>query len=460
MRVRGERTFVTAAFVLYAAVTLFVALAHECWRDEADPWLLIRDGGVSTMLERTGFVGMPALWYLAIAPLVELGLPYRSMTLLNLAFAWAASLLFLVHAPFPRWFRALFVFSYYLSFEYAVIARPYALGLLLLFTALALWPVRTERASALAVAIALVANATPHFLLIAAVLGALSFAEIRFRQPLALAIMLAGGALSVYQLLPPATAPADHIVRGFSLSGPFAAAAQCFLPGFPPWVGVIAAGVVLATTTRSIGARVAPQLFLWLALAGMGFIVTFVWMGGRRHAGLIAVIIVSAVWLAKVYGGEARGAVLAIGVTLVLAVAFAASTWWQELTEPFSGAAEMAAFLRRHDLDAVPIAAHRAAPAEALLPYLEPRTFFFPAEHRTGSYMLWDRGYRAARPTTSAEAVEIAARAFDGRDYLLLLNAELTQARGYRLLYRTAAPFGHPDEQYWLYAPSNEVNGR
>jgi hypothetical protein len=87
MTSRGERWFVAVVFVLYAAATLAVALHHEPWRDEADPWLLIRDGRVSTMLARTGWAGMPALWYLALAPVVKLGLPYEAMTLLNLAFA-------------------------------------------------------------------------------------------------------------------------------------------------------------------------------------------------------------------------------------------------------------------------------------------------------------------------------------------------------------------------------------
>ncbi|MEA2464906.1 MAG: hypothetical protein QOJ98_2653, partial [Acidobacteriota bacterium] len=167
---RPERWFIAVVFGLYAAITLVVALHHEPWRDEADPWLLIRDGGVLTMLARTGYVGMPALWYLAVTPLVKLGLPYGSMTLLNLAFAWAAALLFLIAAPFPRYVRALFVFSYFAAYEYSVLARPYALAMLLLFCALAAWRNRAARPMPFAISVALLANATPHTLILGAML--------------------------------------------------------------------------------------------------------------------------------------------------------------------------------------------------------------------------------------------------------------------------------------------------
>ena len=44
----NERRFVAIVFVSYAALTLFTAQHHERWRDEADVWLLMRDGGFGT----------------------------------------------------------------------------------------------------------------------------------------------------------------------------------------------------------------------------------------------------------------------------------------------------------------------------------------------------------------------------------------------------------------------------
>lgn len=51
----------------------------------------------------------------------------------------AASLLMLQRAPFPVFHRAAFVFGYYVRHEYSVLTRPYALSLLFLMVAAALY---------------------------------------------------------------------------------------------------------------------------------------------------------------------------------------------------------------------------------------------------------------------------------------------------------------------------------
>ena len=194
----NERRFVAIVFVSYAALTLFTAQHHERWRDEADVWLLMRDGGFGTMFARTGYVGSPALWYLLVGVLVKLGLPYGSMTILNVVIAWAAVLLFLIAAPFPRTLRALFAFSFYPAYEYAVIGRQYALLMLLFFGALA---ARRNHPMAFAGCLALLANTTLHGLIFALILGALYV-----RSRAAAAVVLLGCVLAIVQLMPPANA--------------------------------------------------------------------------------------------------------------------------------------------------------------------------------------------------------------------------------------------------------------
>src|SRR3712207_6855820 len=40
---RSTRIVLASAFALHVAITLWTALHHEAWFDEADPWLLMRD---------------------------------------------------------------------------------------------------------------------------------------------------------------------------------------------------------------------------------------------------------------------------------------------------------------------------------------------------------------------------------------------------------------------------------
>lgn len=451
MEARNERRFIAVVFGLYAVLTLVTALHHERWRDEADVWLLLRDGGVSTMLERTGYVGSPALWYLLVAPLAKLGLPYGSMTILNLVIAWMAMLLFLIAAPFSRLLRTLFIFSFYPAYEYAAIARQYALLMLLFFAALAAWPSRVEHPLRFAICVALLANTTLHGLILAGVLGVLYLKERRLASPGALALMLGGGLLSALQLMPPADAPSQHVLRGFDPSNAAIAIGNAFFPGVPLVVGVIGGTAVLATVFLSIG-RV-PRMFLAVSVAALLCVYVFVWFGALRHSGLIMLAAIGALWLSGTPARRRRSALLyvAFGVSTAVAVV----TCVQEIREPFSGAREMAAYLETHGLEKADIAAHRATPAAAVLAYLPPRRFYYAGMQRDGSYMLWDDTQRQGARTSYHAAAALAQRHFGGRPHLLLWNDTLPDAerRGYRLLHATAAtPFRVRDERFLLYA--------
>lgn len=439
--VNGERRFIALVFCLYAALTLVVALHHERWRDEADVWLLLRDGGVETMLARTGSVGSPVLWYLLVGLLVKLGLPYGSITVLNLAIAWAAVLLFLIAAPFSRLTRALFAFSFYPAYEYAAIARQYALLMLLFFAALT---ARRRHPMLFAICVALLANTTVHGLILAVILGVLYV-----RSRAALAVLLLGCALSVVQLMPPADAPAGHVLRGFSPGNAPFAIGNAFLPNLPFAMAAVGGAAVWIAVLLAVG-RV-PRIFLIAATGALLCVYVFVWFGALRHSGLILLAAIGALWLDTYEsGGDHRTPLLfdiAFGVSAVVAIA----TSVQEIRKPFSAAPEMAEYLETHGLAEADIVAHRAAPAAAVLAYLPPRRFHYAGMQQDGSYMLWDEAQRrGARMSYEAAALIARKRGTS----LLLLNDELPNAerRGYRLLYATGTPFRVRDERFLLYA--------
>ncbi|HYK03564.1 MAG TPA: hypothetical protein VE974_17540 [Thermoanaerobaculia bacterium] len=453
---RQERWFVAVVFGLYAAITLAVALHHEPWRDEADPWLLIRDGGVLTMLSRTGYVGMPALWYLAIAPLVKLGLPYVSMTLLNLAFAWAAALLFLIAAPFPRPVRALFVFSYFMAYEYSVIARPYALAMLLLFCALATWRHRATRPMPFAFSVALLANATPHTLILGAMLGAAFLYDRGLKARAPLAVMLLGGMLSFVQLAPPADAPEGHVLRGASATRVASAVSSAFFPHLSVRGGWLLGALVIGGAALAIGNRAAPQIFLWGSLALLSVLYGLVWMGGVRHGGPVLLAVLGALWLAQLERPlRAEGEVIwLVAAVLALACVSSVRMWIDDVNQPFSGSKELAEHLKRTGLERQEIAAHRPPHGEAVLPYLlGGKKLYYAGMEQYGSYMLWNAQYNRAYGMYDHQAAELARRHFGERPFLFLVTRPLGRnVPGYRLLFTTALPFAHFDEQYFLYA--------
>jgi len=184
------------ALLLYAAMVVVVEMHHEPWRDEADAWLLARDADLSTFFHRMGLSGTPGLWHTMLIPLARTGLPYGSQAVLHLIIAICAAAIILWKAPFPIALRIALIFSYYLSYEYSVIVRSYALGILLLVCAAALYPRRFDKPILWGLLVALLANTNTHSLIIAAMIGAgyvLDGVLRRERWLTGAAVMLIGG---------------------------------------------------------------------------------------------------------------------------------------------------------------------------------------------------------------------------------------------------------------------------
>jgi hypothetical protein len=205
------------------------------------------------------------------------------------------------------------------------------------------------------------------------------------------------------------------------------------------------------------------RVALWLALClfgGLAFLYIVVWFGGYRHYGLVFAGAIAVAWLGLDRPPSRRflaACALACIGTLPLTVRFIRD----DLTRNFSGSREMAEYLIAHGLDDREIAAHPPPHAEAVLPYLRARTFWYAALGERGSYMHWDRAYRIAQATPASVAAKKASDHYRGRDWLFLSAQPLAQpeAAGLKLLYSTHEPLIEQrdadlrpnDERYWLY---------
>jgi hypothetical protein len=465
-RLGSERLFVALTFAAYLALTLWLALHHEVWSDESDPWLLMRDGGLRVLLEQTGYGhrGTPALWFLAIWPFAASGATVLAQQLLNVAFAAGAILLFLLHAPFGRMPRVLFAFGYVASFEYAVISRPYSAMMMLLFAAAALWQKRTERPVAFAVVVALLANTTVHGLILGGFFGLISLVEAWTgagrRRFLSLAIMLAGGLAAAAQLLPRA-AGQESLYR-VELDTVWYALAAALFPEARTSTALLPAIVIFALVAFAVRRSLPAQVILWGATTALMLVFTFVWVGGHRHTGILLLVVLVSLWMARVDGrqGIGRAAMIGLSVALGWSVLFAARAWRDESRLAFSGSREAAQYIRTN-LERVPIAAHRPMACSPILAYGR-SSFYYPGRGESGSYMRWDRKFQLEQDVPVREAVARANRELGGDRWVLLLNSEMPAdlAADYRLLYRTQQPvWGKAAERFWFYELRNRRTG-
>jgi hypothetical protein len=123
IRSRGFETFVLAG---YAVLVASAIAHHEPWADEAQAWQLARNVSLHGLLVTyLHYEGHPILWFILLRFLSLIGVSYAGMHWVAGAIGVAGTAFFLYFSPFPRYLKALLPFTYFLLFQYVVVARSY-----------------------------------------------------------------------------------------------------------------------------------------------------------------------------------------------------------------------------------------------------------------------------------------------------------------------------------------------
>lgn len=145
--------------VLYFALALIGILRHELFIDEAHHWLLARDShSLAELFQNTRIEGHPLIWSLLLYGVSRFTADPLGMQLLHIVISTSVVWLFLRKAPFPIAFKVLFIFGYFILFEYNLISRNYILGILFLFLACSVFKDRNRKFMLICVFLALAAN--------------------------------------------------------------------------------------------------------------------------------------------------------------------------------------------------------------------------------------------------------------------------------------------------------------
>jgi len=452
---RSTRWLAASAFAGYAFLVASLVLRHEIWRDEADAWLIVRDANPGEILHRLGYMGTPGLWYLILFPFAKLNLPVAAMQVIHAALAVIAGALILFRSPFRVGFRVLSVFGYYLSYEYAIVARSYVLDAVLLFT-LACLRDPAARPVAFGLLVALLANANVHGLLLAIVLLVGLFDRMPRKSR---SIAAAGVVGSIWQLWPPKDGQLTTAVIGFRVRSIPEAISRAFFPLEVEPVRIAAAVLVCALLVWFFIHRPRPLFLLVAGWAALLSLFAFVRGGAARYDGLLWLWAIFILWFfhreeplpkSALTRRLLAASLLASGVVSLTA---SATTWSKEWRLPFSESQEMARYLRRVGLAGVPIAAFPAPQAEAVLAQLPPRRFWYLGIAEEGSYMKWDANFLKG---LELDPRELQRRALDyvlgNPGSALLLSEKPQDVEGLCCIFATPGlAFARPEERYFLY---------
>ncbi len=130
----------------YVVLFVLVLRKHEPWADEAQAWLIARDSGLFELLfQRLRYEGHPGLWYLILMIPSRIFPYYPTIQVMCFLIAVAGVYVFVRTSPFPIILKILFPFTYFIFYQYAIVARSYVLLPLLIFMIGSIYPQKSER---------------------------------------------------------------------------------------------------------------------------------------------------------------------------------------------------------------------------------------------------------------------------------------------------------------------------
>lgn len=127
----AERMILFGVLVLYILVASYTMLHHEMWGDELHSWNLAKSSNsLKELIDNRRYEGHPPVWHLILWGISSCTHNPHWMQGVHLAIAIATVVLILFYAPLPLWTKVLLPFGYYFLYEYAVLSRNYAIGIL------------------------------------------------------------------------------------------------------------------------------------------------------------------------------------------------------------------------------------------------------------------------------------------------------------------------------------------
>ncbi|MBI5917164.1 MAG: hypothetical protein HY842_17470 [Bacteroidetes bacterium] len=495
MPTRSIHTFPIAVLMGYALVSLLLLWHHEPWRDEMQCWEIARrSASLSELFFNARYEGHPSAWYLLLFAITRFTPDFAAVQVLHWLLALASVALVLWRSPFSRWQKGLMVFGYFFLFEYGVLTRNYAIGVLLALALCSLAQDWKRHWLAMQVLLFCLLQCSLFAALVAcAFFVPLFFVGIRGLRQNALAwqkialgalIFLGGLLLSAFDMMPPAD---TNYAAAWKWSTPdwqpaLGAFFRAMLP-VPPlgkhgWGSHVLFQLlewdqrVLVECTMSLvllvcclfSLRKSPfaLAFFGLAWAAIGVFLAVKFPGFIRHHGHFYLAWVMALWVKPYFSGpsshsESRGTNAFFTFILVLQVAAAVPLAYFDLKFPFSQSRAVADFLKQNHLEDRLLVGDYDYAASPVAFHLR-RPIYYPNALKKGSFILWNKEQEALKITDIVPvALDLCQQHGDpdasGQALLLLTSYAIPAEHLVPSVHliKTFAPAMEISEEYHLY---------
>ncbi len=435
---------------LFAAIVAWTIPFHEPWVDEAQAWQLARSLSLVKLFGTyLRYEGSPGLWHLLLWILIRLHVSYAGMHWVCAAIAVGSTALLVLNAPFPRYLTLALPFTFFLLYQYVIVARSYVLVPPLLFFIATYWKKKPIYVS---IALGLLANVSLHAACISGGLAIVFLVERlrggdvkdhRARRRLILCAVIATlfYAFAVWTVRPPADLL--NYLTGQPHNGTiFNALALLILPTCQPALVAIpfwAAFILMLGARRSLISLLPVAIFFSFSV----FVIANYW-----HFGLVVPLLICITWISWPKPGVPTGKLEICGRVALCYLAATQMIWSIDAvrfdhSDAFSGDLAAAQLLRpfvdagdRIALTSLTQPDLHASTAVGILPYfdhgifLNLQTAFYDWNTRNPTQSL----YQQALPSHPRIVVVEAQHSQLGSDFNLHYpRIEQLMQSGYRL---------------------------
>lgn len=453
---------VLPVLAVYGVVSAVGLYHHELFLDEAHHFLLARDSNSwSDLYWNARYDGHPRLWHTLLYFITHVitRSPY-GMQVFHWGIVMGTAFVFLRHAPFSLGMKLLVLSGYYFLFEYNLLSRNYALGILFLFCCCVLLARPTRPLAGLGVILFFMCST--HVFFTFAAIGIYLGLLIEYgkaRQLFRASFLVLSGLffLGVACALIQARTPVEDNINMTAVN------ARGFLSLNGLSFAVLGLGRGWLPVPREFGGHFWNSYWLNNSLLGLGLFVFFLglpffvlrqrwqalvfyytgvsllllfysvtFMTASRYFGMVFVFFLAALWMGGTFGMAAdfgrervfgmrampvwvRGCLYGVLAVQSVVGVFA---WVQEVRLPFSESRETASFLKGRGM--VVVDGYNIGPM--LCAYLEGNVYYL-ATGSEGSFCVWKKGY-FPRPRPSVAEEMAGCKGLPER-FVLVTNRDL-----------------------------------
>ena len=497
--------FVKVLTLIFFSLGAIAILNHAMWRDELNVWLITRDSlSVVELFQNIKYEGHPSLWYLCLYILNQFTNNPVAMQIFHLAIATTSIYIFTEYSPFTNNQKILFSFGYFSFYEYLLISRNYAIGILFVFLFCACFASREKSYILLAVILAFMANTNAFCLFIAVALGLTLLLDYLIEsiikqeyyiQPTniiaSITIFCFGAIASLMTIIPPADSTLQGGLNQWIFHLDWHRLTQAIARIWNGYIVILIPGdsqklslILFSIITFFLVAFIATifirkplilffYLFSTLEIVVFNYIKT---LGVHRHYGHHYIILIASLWLASYYSDwsqaerteqeikripsawpvnwikfvNKRKKVL-IAIILYAQLAGGLVAFIRDLRIPYSAGRETVNYIKSQDLEKMFIVGSRDANMAPISGYLNQK-LYYPERQALGSFTLFNSQRKDVDADTVLEQVSQLIKQ-KNNNILLILNYPLDKSRN-DITIAAIASFTEsiiPDEKYYLY---------